>query len=64
MDTDLEAKTKVYDVIHNFKIQNLGNPSTPEYCQVYCGHDGMARWHALYSVLDLEIRAFKGSLAV
>ena len=56
-----KQKSKIYDVIENFQIQNFGNPNTLICCPFHCGHDGML-FTALSSV-DFEIKAFKNSPA-
>ena len=56
-----KQKSKIYDVIENFQIQNYGNPNTQIFCPVHCGHDGML--FTALSSLDFEIKAFKNSPA-
>ena len=56
-----KQKSKIYDVIENFQIQNFGNPNTLVCCPVHCGHDGM-RVTAL-SWVDFGIQSFQNSPA-
>ena len=56
-----KQKSKMYDVIENFQIQNFGNPNNLICCPVHCGHDGML-FTALSSV-DFETKALKNSPA-
>ena len=54
-------KSKIYDVIENFRIQYFGNPNTLISCTVHFDNDGML--FTALSSLDFEIKAFKNSPA-